>query len=65
MDRITPEPREVIIPSRLVPYLDEALRTGLYGLTFADVVATLVGQQVGYLVTHRILSHHPVEPVGR
>lgn len=59
MDRIEPEPRKVVIPARLVPYLEEALDSGLFGLTFDEVVATIVGSQVGHLVTHRLLSHHP------
>jgi hypothetical protein len=59
MDRIEPEPRTVIIPARLVPYLEEALATGLYGRTFDECAATLIGLQAGYLVNHRILTRHP------
>jgi hypothetical protein len=58
MDQVEPEPRQVPIPARLIPYIEEALQTGLYGLTFADVAATLIGLQAGYLVSHRILTRH-------
>jgi len=58
MDPVQPEPRKVVIPARLVPYLEEALQTGLFGLTFDEVVANLVGTQAGHLVSIRILSRH-------
>lgn len=40
----SPEDRTVLIPTRLVSYVDELLETGLYGATAEAVVAHLLAE---------------------
>lgn len=49
----------VNIPRRLVPYLEEAHATGLYGLTVDQVAAQLLGTQIAHLMAVKILHPHP------